>query len=200
MRIFGSTLALLGRSGCGKGTQGKLLTEWLKNHHGIDPRYVYVGSECRALAQTDTPYGRRMKAILDAGGLPPTDLVESVMVNPLRMAPDDQVVLYDGSPRRIEEARTLDVVCRDLGRHPLIPVYIDVPYDECLRRLRFADRGRGDDNREEVIRNRLTYFNEAVMEVLEYYRADGRLITLHGDREPADVFGELLESLSANLS
>ena len=199
MKIFGSTIALLGRSGCGKGTQSKLLIEWLRDRHGVGARYVYVGSECRALAKTDTISGQRMKMILDAGKLPPTDLVEYVMVCPLREAGREQVGLCDGTPRRIGEARMLDDMCRGLHRPPLIPVYVDVSHDECLRRLRSADRNRIDD-REEIIRNRLAYFNADVMEVLNYYASADRLVTIHGESEPTVVFDELVQELSARLS
>lgn len=201
MKIFGSTITLLGRPGCGKGTQSKLLIEWLQNRYGGDVplSYVYVGSACRELAKAATPEGERMKAILDAGGIPPTDLVEFVMLNPLRLAESAKIVLYDGSPRLIAEARMIDAVCRDRERPPLIPIHVDVPHDECLRRLRSADRGRTDD-REKIIQNRFAGFDTEVMEVLDYYSSAGRLITINGNRELTDVFDELMEKLFKQLS
>lgn len=198
MSISGSTVALLGRPGCGKGTQSRFLVQWLRERYSADVCYVYVGDECRALAKAATPEGERMRAILAAGEIPPTDLVEFVMVNPLLKAAKDQAVLYDGSPRLIGEARILDGVCRDLGRSLIIPVHIAVSDDECLRRVRSAERGRSDD-REAVVKKRMAAFQAEVLKVLEYYSSDGRLITIEGNREPTEVFDELMEKLFKRL-
>ena len=53
---------------------------------------------------------------------------------------------------------------------------------------------RPDDNME-AIKNRLDYFDKEVVEVLDYYKKGGQLITVNGDQPIEKVFKDILKAI-----
>jgi adenylate kinase len=108
-----------------------------------------------------------------------------------------------------------------LKRIPLVVIKIDVGYNELLRRLsgrrscptcgriynvylqppRFDDLcdidGAGllvrRDDREDVVSERLKEYERRTLPLAEYYRAQGRLYELNGDRPMEKVLAEVLD-------
>ena len=59
------TIFFIGKPGCGKGTQAKLLS------HISGWKVISSGSQFRAIAAEDTPVGRKVKSEIDTGFLSP---------------------------------------------------------------------------------------------------------------------------------
>lgn len=165
--LKGSTFGFIGRSGCGKGTQIKLFETFLKER-GYDVVSIGLGAFGRELAEKDTLMGRWIKTIISEGKQYPGWLASSLVIQSIytSLTNADQVLLLDGSPRRLAEAQILEELMKDIGRSPVQPVHLDI--SEAEARARLLGRGRADDI-PETITTRLSWFTTEVMPVLDYY-------------------------------
>jgi adenylate kinase len=103
-------LILLGPPGAGKGTQAKLLSTELRVPH------ISTGDMFRDHKARGTDIGKKVQAIMDAGGLV-TDDITNAMVKERLSRPDVAPgFILDGYPRTTAQAEFLDQVLRSLGR------------------------------------------------------------------------------------
>ncbi len=183
---------LLGRSGCGKGTQVKLLKEKL-----LANQKVYTSSTgdlLRELEQQQTDVGIHLHGVLARGGLAPKALAVSMWLHKMAWSlQNDEGMLFEGSPRSVWEAQGLDEVLAFLERDEYAHViYIDVSAEEVKRRL--IARGRQDDT-EASISSRLAFFEQDVKPVIEHYRAKGMLIEVNGEQSVEQVHEDIVQLL-----
>lgn len=215
------SFALIGRSGCGKGTQAELLMKHFGNLF-----YVSTGSLLRDLAKLDTSAGKETKKLLDSGNLIPDFLIIGLWMRELCVGlKDEQGVLFDGAPRRLSEAPQMDKFLEFLEKKDtFFPILIDISRQEAFDRLtkrrickncgkiipwvgdfkkmeKCPDCGgelvNRPDDKPEAINNRLDYFDKDVAEVVDYYKKDGRLITVNGEQPIEDVFKDILKAVEA---
>lgn len=181
--LAGSTFVFIGRPGSGKGTQSELFVEWLKSQ-GNDVVRLTIGDLGRALGKRETLIGKWVKGMLSEGAAFPSWLAFTLLVDELAevLAKPEQVVVLDGAPRRLFEAKSLDELMAHLERSAPRAIYLDI--NESESRSRLASRKRADDT-EDAIDNRLAWFTSEVMPVMDYY--DDRLIRVEGDSEIAAV-------------
>lgn len=177
--LAGSTFVFIGRPGSGKGTQSELFVDWLKAE-GNDVVRLTIGDLGRALGKRDTLIGRWVKGMLAEGAAFPSWLAFTLLVDELAevLVKPEQVVVLDGAPRRLFEAKSLDELMTHLKRPAPRAIYLDISESESRNRL--ASRKRADDT-EDAIANRLAWFTTEVMPVMDYY--DGRLIRVEGNGE-----------------
>lgn len=189
------TLVLVGRSGCGKGTQAKLILARLQRQ-GI--LHMETGKFLRDLLASKNPTTERAEElIMKKGGLFPWWFPMFLWLRELiEHGYADRHIIGDGTPRRVVEAKFLDDVMSWHGRSLPVCIYVEVSRAEAMRRL--LDRGRADDNRQ-AIKNRLNYFSREVMPVIRYYARRGRVIRVNGSLPPAEVFAEIDRALTARL-
>jgi adenylate kinase len=103
-------LILLGPPGAGKGTQAKLLSTELRIPH------ISTGDMFRDHKARGTEIGKKVQAIMDAGGLV-TDDITNAMVKERLSRPDVAPgFILDGYPRTTAQAEFLDQILRSLGR------------------------------------------------------------------------------------
>ncbi|MBI4118684.1 MAG: nucleoside monophosphate kinase [Parcubacteria group bacterium] len=184
------TIIILGRSGSGKGTQAELLKKL------IEPcLYVYTGDLFRELAQTETAAGRKVKEIVEGGGLPDEWLAaflwQRKLIDSLKSGRENLII--DGSPRRLDEAREMDEVLLWLGRADIKVILVDITEDEAVTRL--LKRGRKDDS-EQAIRSRLEWFNTQALPAIEYYEKSGRLIKVDGLGSIEEIHARIKQALN----
>lgn len=213
------SFALLGRSGCGKGTQADLLVKHFNNLF-----YVSTGGLLRNLAKLDTAAAKRIKKILDEGGLVPDFTIIGLWMRELCVnLKEGQGILLDGAPRRVVEAEAADEFLDFLDiKENFFPILLDISRQEAFDRLtkrRICKKcgklipwvgefkkmekcdacggelfNRPDDN-PTSINNRLDYYETKVVEVLDYYKKDNRLITVNGDQPIENVFNDILKAI-----
>jgi adenylate kinase len=75
------------------------------------------------------------------------------------------------------------------------PPKVDEICDVCGHKL--AQR---DDDRAEVVRERLRIYHERTAPVLNYYRQQGRLVHINGDRPVAEVTAAILDAVRTATS
>jgi len=212
-------ISLIGRSGCGKGTQAKLLMKHFDNIF-----YLSTGDLFRKFKTIDTAVSRRIQKILKEGGLPFDDLATTLWMHEIAFnAKEDQGVIFDGAPRRLPEAKNmiefmdwldrgdemffvlLDIsrqeafdrltkrrICKKCGR--LIPWVGD------FRKIKVCDKCGGQlitrpDDNVEAINNRLDYYEERMIEMIEYLEKENRLIKINGEQPIGDVFKDIIKAL-----
>ena len=180
------TFLLFGRSGCGKGTQAKLLQEYLEKKDGPGSvLYIYVGDKMRELVQDDSLTAKLANEILLAGEKIPDFLAIWAWANDLvRELKEKTHLIIDGSPRTALEAKALDDTFEFYKRENIKPVLIDVSPEEVAARL--LGRGRSDDTKEQI-RHRLAYYEKYVAPAVEYYRNESKNKLIVVDGNPHDV-------------
>ena len=178
-------LLVLGPQGAGKGTQAKRISA----EYGIP--HIATGDMFRAL-DTSTELGRRVKEIMDSGGLVP-DEVTIAMIRARLAEPDaGSGFVLDGFPRNLAQAEALDTMLGEIGRRLDAILFFDVPDSVGMQRAlsRAEIEGRSDDTKE-VIAKRLAVYHEQTEPIVEHYRATGKLIPLHADRTIDEVWAEI---------
>lgn len=181
-------IVFLGPPGAGKGTQAIRLAQTLGVPH------ISTGDMLRAAAASGSEFGRRVKAIFDAGQLVPDDVMEGVVAERLA-APDCALgFLLDGYPRTLPQAYFLAGVLAGTGRRIDHVVLIEVPRDELVRRM--AARGRSDDTRE-AIENRLQDYDQKTRPLTEFYGSRGLVRRVEGTGTMDDVAARLSAAVGA---
>jgi adenylate kinase len=202
-------LVLLGPPGSGKGTQGERLQEDFRLP------YYATGDILRAAVRDGSDLGSEAREYMDRGDLVPDGVMVGLIAE--RVSRDEAAdgFILDGFPRTTAQAEALDAEMEKLERALTAAILIEVPDDEVVRRLggrrtcvkeghifhvefdppkndgicdicgaRLETR---DDDRPEVIRNRLRTYHEKTEPLVAYYEERGILRRVDGSREPDDV-------------
>lgn len=184
-------IVLLGAPGSGKGTQGKKLSQ----AYGV-PK-ISTGDALRAAVAAGTELGRKAHPLMEAGKLVPDTLVYGIVQE--RFSHDDCKTGYilDGFPRNHAQAVELDAMLSRLRQPGLEKaVHLHVGDEEIVHRLhqRAIQEGR-DDDKPAVIRKRIGVYNVETRPLLDYYRAQGKLVTVDG----IGTFDEIYQRVIAAL-
>jgi len=181
---------LLGPQGAGKGTQAaRISTEYSIPH-------VASGEILRSEMQAGTELGRRVKDVYDRGDLVSDDLMIELIRTRLGQGDTDGGFILDGFPRTTRQAEALDEMFGDIGRSFNVVFALQIPDEVAFERLRKRAEieGRADDT-DEAIRRRLENYHRETEPLIEYYRARGNLVPIHGERTENEVFAEIQSAL-----
>ncbi len=203
-------LILLGPPGSGKGTQGERLREDFRLP------YFATGDILRAAVKESTEIGKQAKDYMDRGDLVPDEVIIGVIAERLQTEEAADGFVLDGFPRTVPQAEALDAKMRELRREMTAAVLIEVPEEEVLRRLGGRrtceqdpthiyhvefdppkeegvcdiDGGKlivRDDDKPDVIKNRLAQYREKTEPLIDYYEERGILHRTDGERPPEEV-------------
>jgi adenylate kinase len=177
-------LLIVGPQGAGKGTQADLL----KDELGIP--HISTGDLFRANIANQTPLGKKVQAITDAGQLVPDDITQDMLLDRLTEADAATGFILDGFPRNTAQAKWLEVALTERGTPIQGVILIDAP-DEVLRERMMA-RGRSDDTPESIDK-RLAIYHEETEPLIAYYGP--KVLTIDGVGEIADVAERIRKSI-----
>jgi adenylate kinase len=211
-------LVLLGPPGSGKGTQGERLQEDLRLP------YYATGDILRAAVRNETELGRTAKGYMDRGDLVPDEVIVGVIAERIDSTEALDGFILDGFPRTMPQAEALDAKLDELGRAVGAVLLIDVSDDEVVRRLggrrTCAENGHvfhvefnppqregicdldgselivRDDDKPEVIRNRLGQYHEKTEPLVDYYDQRSVLRRIEGAAAPDEVAEEIRRTLA----
>lgn len=213
---------ILGRPGCGKGTQAKLLQE----KFGLD--YIGSGDLLREQVKDDHNFSTaKLKAILERGDLAPTFFVFKVWldkVEALKNRTDFKGVVFDGNPRKLLEARLMEdalawydwleytkVILVDISAEDSYARLTQrrmcekcnrvIPYFGHFKLLTACDKCGGKlikraDDDPEAVRHRLDVFDLEIQPVINHYEESGLLIKVDGDRPIEEVHESIVRALN----
>ncbi len=190
-------LMLLGAPGAGKGTQAKLLCE-----HFHIPQ-ISTGDRLRHEVSRGTPLGKKVKTIMNQGGLVPDDIMIDVIKKRLQELDCRKGFLLDGFPRTLPQAKALKKENIFLD----YVIEIDVDEEEIVHRLSGrrvhpgSDRiyhitfnpprilGKDDitgealihrrDDEEATVRKRLRIYHQQTEPLVEFYKEWGQSSAAH---------------------
>ena len=187
---------LMGRSGCGKGTQAKLLINYLRDNNLGETLYVYTGEKLRNFAEKEETLAARLaKRKMKAGGLLPSFLAVWLWSGALiEGINENNNVIMDGSPRTLLEAMMTDDAMEFYGRNKVVPVFLETSEEWSTQRL--LGRGRSDDSLKSI-KERQAYFEKDVVPVIDYYEGKSKykLTRINGEQSVEAVHKEILEKV-----
>src|SRR3989339_1313419 len=187
---------LMGRSGCGKGTQAKLLIKYLRDNNLGETLYVYTGEKLRNFAEKEETLAARMSKIkMKDGNLLPSFLAVWLWSGALiEGVKENNNVIMDGSPRTLLEAMMVDDAMEFYSRSNVVPIFLETSEEWSTQRL--LGRGRSDDSLKSI-KKRMAYFEKSVAPIIDYYEKESKykLIKVNGEQSVEDVHREILEKV-----
>jgi len=189
------TIILIGRSGCGKGTQAKLLRGRLDR---IDLEkqpilYVETGQYFREFIREGSFSSILSKETNERGGRQPNFLAcwmwSKVLIEELT---EGMHVIFDGAPRARAEAEILTTALRFYKRESPVVVHINVSREWSEEKL--LKRGRSDDLDIEKIGRRLDWFDKDVVPAINYFKSDPfyKFIEVDGEQSIEKVHSDIV--------
>ena len=188
-----ANIVLLGAPGAGKGTQAALIKEKYNLPH------ISTGDIFRKNIREGTPLGVQVKAIIDRGELVPDELTVALVKDRLAQPDCRDGYILDGFPRTIAQAEALEgfskvdmainiaveneaVIGRIAGRRMCKcgETYLVSTYDreDCAKCG--SKMYQRDDDREEVVRERLRVYDEQTKPLIDFYANRNLLRTVDG--------------------
>ena len=207
-------IIMLGAPGAGKGTQAKKIAEVCQIPH------ISTGDIFRANIKQGTELGKKAKEYMDKGALVPDELTCNLVVDRIKQDDCANGYILDGFPRTIPQADALTDALKAIGQKMDYAVNIDVPDENIVRRMsgRRACVGCGatyhivynppkkegicdtcgqklilrDDDKPETVQNRLKVYHEQTQPLIDYYQAQGILVSVDGTKDMDQVFEDIL--------
>ena len=165
-------IILIGGPGSGKSTYAEFITK----EFGID--HIYPGELLRKEKEKGGEIAKRLSN-LGKGEFAPNDIVLQLVKDAVAKA--DKGFVFDGFPRYMQQVRDLEKEGIKIDK----VVYLNVSPEEVIRRL--TARGREDD-KPEVIKNRIEIYKKETGPVVEYYRKKPGFIEVKAEGgEPEEI-------------
>lgn len=212
-------VVLLGLPGAGKGTQAQRLKESAGLAH------VSSGDLFRENIGKGTELGTKAKHYVDSGLLVPDQITIGMILDRITRPDCEKGFMLDGFPRNTQQAEALDSALTEEGRAIDSALYVEVGKEELVNRL--AGRwtcpncsavyhdvnhppqqagvcdncksalAQRDDDKPDVVRKRIEIQFENLEPLLDYYRRQGKLSEVDGQRDPAAVTADLQKLIAA---
>ena len=185
-------IVLLGAPGSGKGTVGKIIAEDLKLAH------ISTGDLFRENLKNETELGKEAKKYMDKGELVPDEVTIKMLKERLNGEDVENGAVLDGFPRTGVQAVSLDNMLKEMNAKVDMALNIDVPFDEIVERIANRRSCRGcseiynvvfnppkvegicdkcggelyqrEDQKPEVVENRLKVYSKTAEELINYYK------------------------------
>lgn len=211
-------IVLVGPPGAGKGTQAARLAEKLHVPH------ISTGDLFRANISRQTELGKLAKSYMDAGNLVPDEVTIGMAKDRMKQPDAERGFLLDGFPRNVAQAEALDELLRAENIKLDAVLDLEVPEEEIVRRIAGRRTCRNDsahvfhvtysppekegvcdicggelyqrdDDAEETVRKRLEVYHTQTEPIIDYYRAQGLLVTISALGPVDEVTQRALDAL-----
>lgn len=213
-------LILLGLPGAGKGTQAEKMVQEYNIPH------ISTGDMFRSATKNKTPLGLEAKKYMDAGELVPDEVTNNIVKERLQEDDVQDGFLLDGYPRTLNQSKALKENLQDIDRKLDAVIYLNTPKDVLIERLAgryicsecgatyhklnnptevegVCDRCGGtefyqrEDDKPEIVKKRIEVNEKQNNKLVDFYKDEGILVELDGNRDSDEVFAEIQELLES---
>lgn len=214
-------IVLVGPPGAGKGTQAAYLAKNLSIPH------ISTGDLFRANISQGTELGKQAKAYMDAGNLVPDEVTIGMAKDRMEQPDAENGFLLDGFPRNVSQAEALDAMLKSEGMKLDAVLDLEVPEEEVVKRIAgrrvcrnnsahvfhvtysppksegVCDACGGelyqrDDDSEDTVRQRLEVYHTQTEPIIDYYKAQGLVVTISALGKVTEVTGRAMEALQVD--
>jgi len=183
-------LVIFGPPGAGKGTQSAKIIDKYKLAH------ISTGDMFRMHISQNTELGKRVKQILADGLLVPDSITIDMLEEEVQRNPDVCGFIFDGFPRTVPQAESLDKFLESKGEKIDLVLQLDVTESEIKNRI--AERkkvsGRADDDEDKLLKRIDEYFSKTI-HVLPFYQNQEKVVKVNGIGEIEAIFGTICEAI-----
>lgn len=209
----------MGPQGSGKGTQARMLAE------KFDLQIFETGSVLREIASKNTKTGRKINEIINVkGDIVPWDFMkEEILGQKLSELDENKGIIFDGTPRIIEEAEFWNEKFKETVRIIDYVFYIDISEEESVKRISNrklckknahpliigrdlsedekkcpicgSEVYRREDDVPEKVLKRLKWSRKLLSPVIEHYENRNILIRINGEQSVEKVFEEIIKHI-----
>lgn len=207
----------LGAPGAGKGTQAAEVAKEMNLAH------IATGDMFRDAQKKGTALGLKAKEYMEQGKLVPDEITVAMLLERIAAPDCSQGVIFDGFPRTLTQAESLDKAMVTQSKAIDKVVYIKVAEEELLKRLTGrwicrqcqtpyheissppkvagkCDRCGGelyqrDDDKPATIKERLKVFFAQTAPLIDYYVKTGKLVEVNGVGEVEEIRKAIIEVL-----
>ncbi|MFJ5271382.1 adenylate kinase [Streptomyces sp. NPDC088358] len=213
-------IVLVGPPGAGKGTQAAFLAKNLGIPH------ISTGDLFRANISQGTELGKQAKAYMDAGNLVPDEVTIGMAKDRMEQPDAANGFLLDGFPRNVSQAEALDEMLKAESMRLDAVLDLEVPEDEVVKRIagrRICRKDSShvfhveykkpqhdgvcdicggelyqrDDDSEETVRTRLEVYHTQTEPIIDYYKAQGLVVTISALGKVEEVTARAMEALQS---
>ncbi|MFJ8106807.1 adenylate kinase [Streptomyces sp. NPDC096132] len=211
-------IVLVGPPGAGKGTQAAFLAKNLSIPH------ISTGDLFRANISQQTELGKLAKSYMDAGNLVPDEVTIGMAKDRMEKPDAEGGFLLDGFPRNVSQAEALDEMLQSEGMKLDAVLDLEVPEAEVVKRIagrRICRKDSShvfhvtysppktegvcdvcggelyqrDDDSEETVRKRLEVYHTQTEPIIDYYKAQGLVVTISALGKVDEVTARAMEAL-----
>ena len=189
------TFVFFGQVGSGKGTQVKLLMDFLNSKDGLGSVYAGTGDGFRKLIESGNYTASLVKEYVHAGALVPDFLTDAVFVNILISDLSlEKNLIADGYPRTASQSIVFEEMMKFFKRDAVKIIYIELSEEEATKRNLL--RGRHYDTKEGLTK-RFNEYKNKVVPAMDYFKdKEGYEIhTINGEQSIEDVHKDIIKAL-----
>jgi adenylate kinase len=212
-------IILLGPPGSGKGTQGNLIEQT----YGF-PK-ISTGDLLREAVQKKTRLGKQAEEVMNSGELVKDEIVMEIITERLARKDCQKGYVLDGFPRNMNQAHMLEGM---KNQHHEVVLDIRLNEENLIQRLssrricshcgtiyNLLVKARGlpdtcdvchaglvhrDDDKPEVIKERLRVYEEETKPMVEYFQKKENYHKIEGDKDIESVFQKVQTVLRIELA
>jgi len=189
------SFVFFGIAGSGKGTQVKLLTDFLKNKYNLDSVYAGTGDGFRQMMNSDNYTATLVKEKMIRGEYIDDFLTNAIFTNMLVSSlTSEKNLIADGYPRTVPQSAVFLDMMKFFKRDHIKIIYIEVGKEESMKR-NFL-RGRADDTEEGLTKRYNEYINK-VLPSMNYFKdkENYEIYTINGEQSVEDVHKDIIKAL-----
>lgn len=190
------TFVFFGIVGSGKGTQVKLLTDFLKNKDGLESVYAGTGESFRQMVGSGSYVGELIKESMTKGVLISDFLTNAIFTNILTSSlTSEKHLIADGYPRTLAQSQVFEEMMKFFKRDNVKIIYIEVGKEEAMKRNLL--RGRNDDTEAGIAKRFDEYVNN-VIPAMNYFngKENYTIYTINGEQSVENVHKDIIKALN----